>query len=984
MTNIKATKKALIASILSLCMCFSMLLGTTFAWFTDSVTSANNIITAGNLDIELEYWNGTEWADVAGKSDILTNTLWEPGATEVAYLRVKNAGTLALKYQLGININSEKFGTNKAGESFKLSDYINFGIVEKVNGETGAYSKDDTGRTAAINDVTDAKKISAGYTKADSMKPGEELYFALVVWMPTDVSNKANHDGTNIPQINLGINIFATQMTGESDSFGPDYDAEAPMYNVLVKSEAELKEALANAKNGDVIGIKGDKVTWTTGAEHGSTPFVANTNTFSTEQKDALSYITLVGVGEGATFTAIGKGVGPIGIDNGTVIFKNLKIVDESVSYAENSWEFGYLEFRGNTVFENCDIVNAIMMEGDSAKFVNCSFNSNDDNQYAVWVANGEASFENCQFTGARGLKVHEAYRSEVASVSVNNCEFVELSKKPGAALGTLNVATSISLTNNKFIGTQPGDQGNYKYESDTDVTTFKFVDKDNTVVAKDSNSTLPAGLYKDKDGVYYATTTGGLNAGINAADDGDTIVLSKDVEYTGNGYANITKNITLDLNGNNISTTSLGVVAKAGTIKNGTITNPVGSRAALRTWSGVSIENVTVVSPKNGGITVAFGNTLPYIKNVTIEAQTYGIELQYGASVGTIENVTIVAGKNGIVAQAATVSEIKNCIINGKECGVWAQLKGVYDLNLNFVNCNISGGKYGIYTCDEGSTIVPDGVAKLSYDEATMFEGGVKDKEFAFGQLEKGKLVINGAKVAMFISTADELFAFAKAVNEGGNKFSGMLVFLTADIDLENKAWTPIGQTGATEFKGIFDGQGYTIKNMTIKNTDTSATCASGFFGWIESHGNEGVTVKNVKFDNAYVEGYHNVGVIVGYIYGNIENCEVINSTIIGINANNDANGDKVGAIVGYVGDSKINNNKVDNCKVEGNRDVGGLAGVVHTGVNSFNNNSVNGTTVTYITARTYASAGNITSGRTGYIPNDTNKATNVTVNKK
>ena len=112
MTKTRSTKSSLMTSVLALFLCFAMLLGTTYAWFTDSVTSANNIIKSGNLDIELDYWNGTEWKDVKGASDILTNTLWEPGVTEIAYLRVANAGSLALKYQLGINIVSELGGIN--------------------------------------------------------------------------------------------------------------------------------------------------------------------------------------------------------------------------------------------------------------------------------------------------------------------------------------------------------------------------------------------------------------------------------------------------------------------------------------------------------------------------------------------------------------------------------------------------------------------------------------------------------------------------------------------------------------------------------------------------------------------------------------------------------------------------------------------------------------------------------------------------------
>ena len=85
MTKTKSTKSALMLSALAILLCVSMLVGSTFAWFTDSVESNNNIIKSGNLDIELEYWNGTDWVDVQGKSDVLTNTLFEPGVTCVSY-----------------------------------------------------------------------------------------------------------------------------------------------------------------------------------------------------------------------------------------------------------------------------------------------------------------------------------------------------------------------------------------------------------------------------------------------------------------------------------------------------------------------------------------------------------------------------------------------------------------------------------------------------------------------------------------------------------------------------------------------------------------------------------------------------------------------------------------------------------------------------------------------------------------------------------
>ena len=223
----KTTKRALFSSVVALILCFSMLVSTTFAWFTDEVTSANNVIIAGNLDIKLEYWDGDSWEDVQGKSDILTNELWEPGVVEVAYLRVTNAGTLALKYQLGVNIVSETEGTNVAGETFKLSDYIMFYADEGVNGETNPY--DD--RNEAILAAVDSTPISKGYTKAASLEAGAApVYLALIVGMNPSVGNEANYKtGTTAPRINLGINIFATQCAyEESDSFGSDYDKPSP------------------------------------------------------------------------------------------------------------------------------------------------------------------------------------------------------------------------------------------------------------------------------------------------------------------------------------------------------------------------------------------------------------------------------------------------------------------------------------------------------------------------------------------------------------------------------------------------------------------------------------------------------------------------------------------------------------------------------------------------------------------------------------
>ncbi len=243
MTKTKSTRSALVSSVLALLLCFSMLLGTTFAWFTDSVTSANNVIKSGNLDIALDYWDGDSWETVEGTNSLFTNNLWEPGHTEVVYLKLSNLGSLALKYQLAIGVLSETEGTNMAGDPFKLSDYIRMGVVEGVNGQDAPYAT----REAAVDAVKDASGIiGAGYAKQGNMLAGAaELCMAVVVYMPETVGNEANaKTGTPAPTINLGLRVLATQYTAEGDSFGDQYDKEAWVSGMAVYTAEDLQAAI--------------------------------------------------------------------------------------------------------------------------------------------------------------------------------------------------------------------------------------------------------------------------------------------------------------------------------------------------------------------------------------------------------------------------------------------------------------------------------------------------------------------------------------------------------------------------------------------------------------------------------------------------------------------------------------------------------------------------------------------------------------------
>ena len=181
------------------------------------------------------------------------------------------------------------------------------------------------------------------------------------------------------------------------------------------------------------------------------------------------------------------------------------------------------------------------------------------------------------------------------------------------------------------------------------------------------------------------------------------------------------------------------------------------------------------------------------------------------------------------------------------------------------------------------------------------------------------------------YISTAQGLRDFAAEVN-AGNSFKGKQVILTADIDLANVPWTPIGQTGATQFLGEFDGGSHTIKNLKVDSSEqTGEYYSSGLFGWVEAHGDSGDTgvIKNLTIDGAEITGHHNVAAIAGYLYGTVENCHVKNAKITNTHANNDACGDKTGCIVGYLGeDAKVKGCTATDCTVKGGRDAGQIVG--------------------------------------------------------
>ena len=224
MNNKKATKSALLTSVMALAMCVVMLVGTTFAWFTDTASTGVNKIQAGNLDVDIVDKEGTNHLDTlnftkaAGAPDG-EQLLWEPGCRYVTEgFRIANKGNLALKWKAVVNkgITAENPG------KFDLLDVINFYLV------TGTGEKQTE---------TPLNEFTGNLKKTET----SDVYYIKGV-----MDKNAGNDYQGLTLDGITITVYATQDTVEFDSFDNKYDKDAE-YPILVTTGDELQAIVSNA-----------------------------------------------------------------------------------------------------------------------------------------------------------------------------------------------------------------------------------------------------------------------------------------------------------------------------------------------------------------------------------------------------------------------------------------------------------------------------------------------------------------------------------------------------------------------------------------------------------------------------------------------------------------------------------------------------------------------------------------------------------------
>ena len=231
MTKANSTKKALLSSAFAILICVAMLIGTTFAWFTDTAKAAVNRIQSGTLDVALEMKNSEgDWVSAEGETLNFVKApgaeaeeiLWEPGVTyALPELRIVNKGNLALKYKIAIAGAKDATPENDKND-LMLLDVIDW--TYEVGGTSYALESE--------------KHLAA--------KKGDEESFDTFT-VKGHMQETANNDYQGLSIDSIAITVVATQDTVESDSYNNQYDKNADYPEVQPVATLEKLEEVLNS-----------------------------------------------------------------------------------------------------------------------------------------------------------------------------------------------------------------------------------------------------------------------------------------------------------------------------------------------------------------------------------------------------------------------------------------------------------------------------------------------------------------------------------------------------------------------------------------------------------------------------------------------------------------------------------------------------------------------------------------------------------------
>ena len=384
------------------------------------MTSANNKIVAGNLDVDLYLWGANGSTEITENSEPLfgsktglaqdnaADTLWEPGKTQVVYLSIKNNGSLDLKYRVALEVRNP-------ADSKDLYKVLTYDIVEDAQfGSVDAWSGNGVAVELGTN-ATQAVDVA--------LKAGAEHFFALAIHMDENAGDDYQ-DGS----VEFDVKVLAGQLASESDSFNSSYDVDADYGDnstaptpplVYVSTAADLKAALSPAISNDQATVilanditLADGETWTPLDLEAYTGGVRN----------------IVIDGQGHTIKGLNAPLlGNNYFGNTSAVIKNLTLANSTID------NMHYNGLGSGAFIASADNCSSITLE--NCHLVDSTITATDD------------------FTGIGGLVGYSSSDLTITNCSVTNCTINGAQNSAGAIAGHVSAGHSTTITNAKVVG---------------------------------------------------------------------------------------------------------------------------------------------------------------------------------------------------------------------------------------------------------------------------------------------------------------------------------------------------------------------------------------------------------------------------------------------------------------------------------------------------------------------------------------------------
>lgn len=820
----RSTKRMLLMSVISLFLCLTMFVGSTFAWFTDSVTSGNNKIVAGTLNIELYHSNSEETDEKIESTtdDLFPVALWEPGVATYENFTIKNEGTLALTYIFDLNIAD--FNTTPDNKS--IDDALKVALIEdsEFSGTredlVSVFNSDDEKITVfdSIEDVT----------LTGAMDPKSEKNFTVALyWEPSGSDNdfNMNNDKTTSDGqplfVDVAVALLATQYTQEKDSFDDQYDAGAL---TTVDNAQELQAAVNDGGIVIVEGVYDEAITLNVPVDVTLIITKAtfnNTISVNTENEAVLT------VQNGKTKDLVVTGNGTVALDNvvataddgmnaltvGAVSLLSVDAVaDNTVKIAIN----GATKLNGGKGASGLYVAAGTTLDLSGTGCLSAVGNGGVEYfQYSQYSTTTDESYKNLGGHGIGGDG--NIYIHDLALLSAEGYG------KAGCGIGGNTPVVKIENTKIEYV------RGG-------------FVNQTGEMVDAQYNKGEPEG------GAAIGGCYNGMEITLDNVTISDAIGGGKSAGIGARHWTAVTVNIN-----------------------NSTIENVVGGPSAAgiggsRVKQNNNSTQVTVINIADSKISAQGGYFGAGIgSGYDTYCQDYAVASRMTLNITGNSDITAVGGKYaaGIGTgyhNAALMGGIEDTVKVNAKAGKESFYKAEYSV----------AQAVGFGVIDPKREGAENNVSEFYYNGNTLTCNDVE--HYVADGLKQDEEV----KSVYYVTNANGLATINELLKDT-SKTEITKIELTADIDFSGKTWTPVDMHA--DKKGVLaeiNGNGHTISNLTINGQAMFTRFAQG----------NDLVIKDLTFDNAVVNSTAlNSSILTVQTYTNLllDNVDVVNSSITG-----------------------------------------------------------------------------------------------------